>query len=349
VLTQYRSHSLQRHLRLAWNLFQEEIGECVVCLPPQQRMGDHWYLGTADAIYQNIYTLQQERPTRVLVLSGDHVYKMNYEKLIRFHDRKGAEATVACARTPLQEGKRFGILSANDDRRITRFEEKPPEPEAMPDDPNSCLASMGIYVFETKALVQVVSEDARRDTTHDFGRDILPRMIETHSVYAGCFDDMSPRDNYWRDIGTVDAYWQANMDLLGARPAFPLYDQAWPIRSYHTQRPPARSCGAAEVHDSFVSGGATVDRARVERSVLGPGVRLERGAEVIESIVFDDVAIGRDVSLRRAIIDKNNILPPKAAVGMDAELDRRRFSVTSGGIVVIPKEVPGTEGFWLGG
>jgi glucose-1-phosphate adenylyltransferase len=317
-------------------------------MPPQQRLGDHWYLGTADAVFQNIYTLQQERPARVLILAGDHLYKLNYEKMIRFHQRKGADATVACVCAPIEEGERFGILSVDEDRRITHFEEKPTRPQPMPGRPHQCLASMGIYVFDTETLVHVVSEDARNDTKHDFGNDILPRMVDTHAVYAACFDEMSPGDCYWRDIGTIDAYWQANMDLLGPQPEFTLFDDAWPIRSYHTQRPPFRSCGDADVRDSFVSGGAAIDRARVERSVLGPGVRLAPGSEVMESVLFDDVRIGRNVKVRRAIIDKNNRLPARASLGMAAEEDRRRFTITDGGIVVVPKEVPGTEEFWLG-
>jgi len=348
ILTQYKSISLQRHLRLAWSLFQEEMGECLVSVPPQQRMSQHWYLGTADAVYQNIYTLQQERPQRVLILAGDHLYKMDYEKMILFHVEKGADVTVACVAVPKSEGSRFGIMEIDADSRIVAFEEKPASPKCMPGSADKCLASMGIYVFNTDILVQKVSEDAKQDTHHDFGRDILPRMIHTNGAYAVCFDDVAPSDRYWRDIGTIDAYWEASMDLLGPVPAFDLFDKTWPIRSYHTQRPPARSLGGSRIHDSLISVGATVHSAHVERSIVGPGVEIASGAEVTNCVLFDNVKVGPGCRLEHAIVDKQNIIPPNVEIGYEPDLDRRRFTVTDGGVTVVPKEVPACERFWRG-
>jgi glucose-1-phosphate adenylyltransferase len=350
VLTQYKSFSLERHLRAAWNLFREELGECLVCVPPQQRSVRHWYLGTADAVFQNIYTLQQERPERVLILAGDHLYKMDYARMLAFHAEKAADLTIACVPVPRAEGRRFGVMQIEADGRVAGFQEKPNDPVPMPDDPSHCLASMGIYAFQTETLVHAVTEDAKRDSNHDFGRDIIPEMIHKRRVFAVSFQDIAPAGNpYWRDIGTLDAYWQANMDLVGPSPAFSLYDDAWPIRSHYTQQPPARSLGGAEIRDSLISVGATVDGARIERSVIGPGVHVGPGVEVSESVVFDSVAIGAGCQIRRAVVDKLNRLPPGVSIGYNRVYDERRFTVTEGGIVVIPKEAPTSEQFWKEG
>jgi len=351
VLTQYKSISLERHLRLAWSCFNEELGEFVIPVPPQQRTGAGWYQGTADAIYQNIYTLERERPKRVLVLAGDHVYKMDYLRLIEFHQEKGAEVTVPCAEIPLAEAHRFGIVSVDLESRIVRFDEKPAVAQPTPGKPDRCLASMGIYLFNTPALVQHVIQDSKRDSSHDFGRDLFPRLIRSGGVFAYPFGSQGPkRFSYWRDIGTLDAYWQANMDLLQPSTPLELHDREWPIRTYQPQRPPARILRSrdgqgGQVLDAIVSQGCVVI-GRVERSVLSPGVRVEEGAEATESVLMDDVVVGRGSSVRRAVVDKEVTIPPGVRIGWELDKDRRRFTVTDSGIVIIPKEVPPTEDFW---
>jgi len=352
VLTQYRSFSLDRHLRLCWSCLHEELGEFVVPVPPQQRAGEQWYLGTADAIYQNIYTLDRERPERVLILAGDHIYKMNYRLMIEFHRLVGAEITVGCVEVPIEEGRRFGVMQVNENGRVVGFQEKPSSPSPLPGKPDRCLASMGIYLFETESLVQLVSDDAKRDTSHDFGKDILPRHCRDRAVYAFMLRDENPgKGNYWRDIGTIDAYWQANMDLLNLNAEFELDDDHWPIRTYQEPHPPARffPCeheGTGVAINSIVSQGCVIHGGRVVRSVLSPVVRVGPGSEVRESILMNEVRVGRNCRLHRVIADKRVVIPDGAQVGLDAEFDRRRFTVTRSGIVVIPHGVPPSEEFW---
>ncbi len=353
VLTQYKSFSLDRHIRLTWSCFHEELGEFVVTVPPQQRMGARWYLGTADAIFQNVYTLEQERPARVLVLAGDHVYKMNYLDMLRFHCERGAEITVACVEAPLADGRRLGVMQLGEDNRILGFEEKPEHPTPLPNDPTRCLSSMGIYVFDTSALVKLVSEDAKLDSTHDFGRDILPRVVSERPVYAFPFGSRDGHaSRYWRDIGTLDAYWHANMDILGPRPAFDLFDPAWPVRTYREQQPPAK-LGYGPARDlvgmttnAVVAHGCVVEGGRVASSIMSPGVRVRAGAEVSESILAHGVDVGEGAVVRRAIVDKFVRIPQGARLGCDHESDRRKFTVTPNGVVVVPKGVPASPAFW---
>jgi len=353
VLTQYKSFSLDRHLRLGWARFDEEIGEFIVPIPPQQRIGERWYLGTADAIFQNIYTLEQERPKCVLVLAGDHIYKMNYLTMLNFHREKGADVTVACVEVPISEGPRFGVVAVDEAMRVVGFDEKPANPKPLHGRPDVCLASMGIYAFNTDALVRLVSEDAKRDSTHDFGRDILPRIMRERPIYAYLFEDENRKAvKYWRDIGTLDAYFQANMDLVAVDPLFNLYDVEWPIRTHHQQLPPAKFVFAESggrmgmALDSIVSHGCIIAGGRVARSVLSPGVLVDAHAEVEECILMGNAAVGVGARLRRAIVDKNVVIPPGARVGWDLQSDRKKFTVTETGIVVIPKGVPRTQEFW---
>ena len=352
VLTQYKSISLDRHFRQAWHCFNEELGEYIVAVPPQQRMGERWYLGTADAIYQNVYTLQQERPGLVLILAGDHVYKMNYLGMLASHIETKAEITVACVEVPLSQGNRFGVVSVDERNRIRAFNEKPQDPQPLPHRPGMCLASMGIYAFSTETLVQLVSEDARRDTTHDFGSDIIPRVVHERPVYAYPFrGENQGKTPYWRDIGALDAYWRAHMDLLGREPVFRLDDEAWPTRAYQQQCPPTRFLsledGAPAVAvDSIICQGCLIEAGKMERSVLSPKVHIRRGAEVTECILMDDVVVGAGSRLRRTIVDKQVIVPRNAQVGFDLDQDRRKFTVTDSGIVVIPKGLPLDEEFW---
>lgn len=356
VLTQYKSISLDRHLRRTWGCFEEELGEFVVPVPPQQRAGARWYEGTADAIYQNIYTLDQERPKRVLILAGDHIYKMNYRNMIDFHVSVGATVTVGCIEVPREQGRRFGIMCVDDSMRITGFKEKPEAPKPMPGDSGTCLASMGIYVFDTAPLVQLVSDDSKRDTSHDFGKDILPGNIHSQAIYAYPFKDENRETvKYWRDIGTIDAYWQAHMDLLRLDRVFHLEDRDWPLRTYQEQHPPARFFDSREsdcvgtARNSIVSQGAIIRGGRVERSVLSPMVFVDEGSEVCESILMNDVRVGRNCRLRKTIVDKQVVIPDGAEVGFDPEFDRCRFTVTASGIVVIPKGVPPGKEFWQPG
>jgi glucose-1-phosphate adenylyltransferase len=344
VVTQYKSGSLQRHLRLGWSMLPAELGEYVEVIPPQQRCGDRWYRGTADAVYQNVYTLDQERPRHVLILGGDHVYKMDYSQLLAFHLESGAELTVACSAVPLAEATRMGVMGVDAGGRVRAFQEKPAEPAPMPGRPEHALASMGIYVFDTDVLVREVSADTARDTNHDFGRDIIPSLVDAgRRVFAYPFRDLNGgAESYWRDIGTLDSYFDANMDLVSVTPAFNLYDRDWPIRTYVPPAPPAKTVfrgveRQGELLDSLVSPGAIVSGARVEHSILGPRVFVHSWAHVEDAVVFDDVEIGRHARVRRAIIDKGVRIPEGASIGYDPAEDRRRFTVTDAGVVVIPK------------
>ena len=301
VLTQYKSYSLDRHLRIGWNINNYELGEFIEGIPPQKRTSDLWYQGTADAVYQNIYVLERERPEKVLILAGDHIYKMDYRELIEFHESKKADVTVPCIEVPLNEANRFGNVSINNDQKIVDFVEKPDHPQSMPSNPNIALVSMGIYLFNTEVLVKRVIEDAKKDTSHDFGKNVIPSMIHEGRLFAYIFNDKNNKAvKYWRDIGTLDAYWDANMDLIQIDPIFNLYDTSWPIRTYHKQFPPAKTvfselfpggrCGM--VLNSLVSNGCIISGARVERSVISPNVRIENHSEVYDSIVMEGVSIG---------------------------------------------------------
>ena len=349
VLTQYKSFSLDRHLEMGWRIFSHDLGEFIVPLPPQQRTADLWYQGTADAIFQNIYTLQYERPERILVLAGDHVYKMNYSKMIRYHIEKGADLTIACIAVPLAEAARFGVMETDQDGRIAKFLEKPLEPPPMAGDPTKSLASMGIYVFNTEKLIRRVIEDAKRDTAHDFGKNIIPDMVGADRVFAWPFQDENKKAvQYWRDIGTMDAYWEANMDLVAVDPLFNLYDREWPVRAHVEPHPPAKTVFMEEhkggrrgrVYDTLISHGCIVSGGKVVRSILSPGVRVDDYAQVEESVLMEDVHVGKRVRLQRVIVDKRVTIPDGMAIGFDHEQDAKRFLVTPGKITVVPKEMP---------
>jgi glucose-1-phosphate adenylyltransferase len=347
VLTQYKSGSLERHVRIGWGpLFNHELDEWIQCVPPQLRVGERWYQGTADAVYQNIYLLEQERPRNVVILSGDHVYKMDYARLIARHEESGAIATVGAVEVPVRQASAFGVLAVDDQSRITAFQEKPKNPSPVPGRPDIALANMGVYVFETEMLVRALTADARRETRHDFGHDILPSLVDTKRLYADPFVDENKKQTaYWRDIGTLDSYYEASMDLVAVEPVFNLYDKAWPLRTMAQQLPPAKTVFAQEepggrlgiVLDSLLSGGAIVSGGRVERSILGPEVRVNSYAKVADSVLMDGVDIGRHARVKRAIIDKGVRIPPSFVVGEDEAEDKRRFSVTPGGVVVIPR------------
>ncbi len=344
VLTQYKADSLNRHIRLGWQLFNPAIGEYIEIRPPQQRMSSDWYLGTAHAIYQNIYTLEQERPECVLVLSGDHVYRMDYAHMLRTHHEGQADVTVACVERRVGEAAgRLGVVRADAGGRVLSIAEKPSEPGELREHRGHCLCSMGIYAFQTESLVRRVIEDAKTDSEHDFALNVLPEMVRKgDSVFAYRYD------GYWRDIGTLDAYWDANMDLLRVQPPFNLYDPEWPIRSYATSRPPAKVVFGpgqggqphSEVYNSLVCNGAIISGAHVSDSIIGPDVRVEVGSRLEQSIVLEDTRVGRNVIVRRAILDKHNTVPDGAHVGVDQQRDRRHFSISPEGVVVVPKALP---------
>lgn len=345
LLTQYKSASLMRHVKLGWNIFSPELGEYIHTIPPQLRVGALWYQGTADAIYQNIYQLEIERPERVLILSGDHVYRMDYGKMIESHVASGADVTIATAIVEASEASRFGVIETDAGGRVVGFEEKPSHPRAKPDANGRLQVSMGIYVFRTEALVRSVAQDAKRDSSHDFGRDIIPALIPSGAVHAYPFVDEDGTPGYWRDIGTLGSYYQASMDLVSVSPTFNLYDAALPLRTLPRPLPPVKTVFAQEYEggrlgtclDSLVSGGSIVSGGRVERSILSPYVRVNSYAHVEDSILMDGVDVGRRARIRKAIVDKGVRIPEAFTIGHDPEQDARRFTVSEEGIVVVPK------------
>lgn len=349
VFTQYKSLSLDRHLALGWeHLFSPELGESIINVPPQQRVDERWYCGTADAVYQNIYFIEREAPPYLLILSGDHIYKMDYKEMYNYHRTKGAMATVAAIEVDKSIASAFGVMEVDEDYRIIGFEEKPKEPKTIPGNPDQCLASMGVYLFNTENIIQELKMDAARSSAHDFGKDIIPDMIKSGRVFAHNFRDVNKKEaKYWRDVGTIDAYWEANMDMISIDPQLNLYDQKWPIRTRAYQSPPAKFVFAQETDqgrlgvamDSIVCDGCIISGGRVKRSILSPNVRVNSWAQVDESILMENVEIGRGAKIRRAIIDKDVYVPPDTVIGYNAGEDRKHFDVSPGGIVIIPKLV----------
>ncbi len=342
IATQYKSLSLNRHIRVGWGIVSEELGEFIEILPPQKRIGEHWYQGTSDAVYQNLYSIVREGPKHLIVLSGDHVYKMDYSKMLRAHRDRGAAVTLATIEEPLEEAHRFGILAVADDERIIGFEEKPSKPTPCPGSPNLALASMGVYIFDTDVLVRALEADARQPTTHDFGRDIIPALIHQVPVFAYRFRDENKKGSkYWRDVGTLDAYFEANMDLCQVSPEFNLYDPEWPLRTHQPQAPPAkfvfaqegRRCGQAL--DSIISPGCIISGSTVVGSVLCPNVRVHSFCRIEHSILMPGVRVGRHARMRRAIIDRDVVIPRGAAIGFNPDEDRRRHTVSESGVVVV--------------
>ena len=345
ILPQYKSFSLALHTRDAWNIFSPELGEFLVHLSPQMRVGEDWYKGTADAVYQNIYHLEQIDEDYVLILSGDHIYKMDYGHFIRYHQRRRADLTISAIEVDLREAHRFGVIQVDEMGKVCGFEEKPERPKAIPGKRGKAFVSMGVYIFNRKTLIDILNKDAGMETSHDFGKDIMPYMYPNHRVFVYRFGMTGGKDaDYWRDIGTIDAYYQANMDLASVSPIFNLYDRNWPIRTYEGQYPPAKTVFADEdkgragkALDSIICSGVIISGGRVERSLISPGVRINSYAEVTESILLHNVVIGMHAKVRRAIIDKGVRIPAGMKIGYDLEKDRQRFFVSDEGIVVIPK------------
>ncbi len=352
VLTQYKAMSLDRHVTTGWrHLLCRELDEFIDLVPPQQRIDEQWYQGTADAVYQNIYTLEKERPEYVVILAGDHIYKMDYSKMVAYHKEKKADLTIAALRVGVDEARDFGVMQTDQEGRVIGFEEKSPNPRTLPGDDQHCLASMGIYVFNAPFLFNQLCQDATLpESAHDFGRNIIPSLIKTHRLMAFPFEDENSKgDAYWRDVGTLDAYYQANIELTSVQPLLNLYDYRWPVRTDQPNLPPPKFIfneeggrrGAA--YDSIIAAGTIVSGGKVTGSIVGPKVRIEERAEVSDSILFGGVRVGSGAIVRRAIIDKNVNIPEGVQVGIDLELDRRRgFSITKGGIVVVPK-IEGSE------
>jgi glucose-1-phosphate adenylyltransferase len=343
ALTQYKSISLHRHIQLGWSILSSPLGELIEVIPAQQRIDEQWYQGTADAIFQNIYTLQEERPDLLLILSGDHIYKMDYQKMIAFHLEKKADLTVATIRMNRTFSREFGVIEVDGDWRIVGFQEKPEEPKTIPGDPEGILASMGVYVFNVEVLVRRLIEDARSDSSHDFGKDIIPSMIQKDRVFAFDFREGDQGETgYWRDVGTIDAYFEANMDLVSLMPQLNLYDPQWPILTYQPPYPPAKTVHAEEgrtgtVMNSIVSNGCIISGGSVKRSILSPRVRVHSYVEIEDSVLLDGVDVGRHAKIRRAIIDKEIQIPEGMKIGYNLDEDAKRFTVTPSGIVVVPK------------
>ncbi len=350
VLTQYKSHSLIRHLQLGWSFSRTEFGEFVELLPAQQRINAGWYMGTADAVYQNLDIIRAHNPEYVLILAGDHVYKMDYGSMLAYHVEREADLTIGCFEVPLETAKSFGVMSVNDDWRVTDFTEKPAQPQPIPGRTDEALASMGIYVFNTKFLFEQLARDAGQpDSDRDFGKNIIPHVIRKNRVVAYPFrDPLTGHQAYWRDVGTVDAYWTSNMELIGVTPELNMYDDEWPIWTYQEQLPPAKFVfddddrrGMAV--DSMVSGGCIISGGKLRHSLLFSNVRVSSYSYVQDSVILPDVTIGERCRIRKAVIDRGCIIPDGTVIGENLEQDAKRFHVTPNGVVLVCPEMLGQE------
>src|SRR6266851_2873663 len=345
VLTQYKALSLNRHIRQGWSQLLG-LGEFIEVLPPQMRVSTNWYLGTADAVYQNIYSVGSEHSRYVIILSGDHIYKMNYQKMLQQHVDSGGDATVATFEiTPQEAAGRFGVIETDANWRINGFEEKPTSPKRSHLHPDMVNASMGVYVFNTQLLIPALLADAEDpNSKHDFGRDILPRIFSKYRVYAYNFiDENKVGAQYWRDVGTIEAYYEANMDLVSVSPVFNLYDEQWPIRTHQRQYPPAKFVFAetermGHAVDSLISSGCIISGGSLKNCVVSPDVRVNSYTEIENSILFSHVNVGRSCRIRKAIIDRNVHIPEGTSVGYDTEADRERYFVTDSGITIVTRD-----------
>ena len=346
VLTQYKSYSLTRHISRGWNVLNGELGEYVDAIPAQQRVDEYWYKGTADSIYQNIYAIEDEKPEYVLILAGDHVYKMNYRDMLDFHRENKADLTISVIEVPKEKAGEFGVCEVDKDLKVKNIIEKPKKQIEKIIAEKSVYASMGIYMFNTDVLERVLEEDARDEkSSHDFAKNIIPIMLSSNKVYAFNFKDQeASQPKYWKDVGNIDAYFEANMDLIQVVPPMNLYDKAWPFRTYQGQYGPTKSVWAEEdsnrigmALNSIISNGCIISGGKVKSSILSPDVRINSFSEVTGSILMEGVDIGRYAKVKRAIIDKNVKVPQKMEIGYNLKEDKKRFTVTESGIVVIPK------------
>ncbi len=350
VLTQYKAHSLILHVQRGWGFLRGEFGEFVELLPAQQRVRSAWYQGTADAVFQNLDIIRNHKPEYILILGGDHIYKMDYGPMVAQHVEQQADVTVGCVEVTREEARGFGVVSVDSSNRVLRFSEKPADPEPVPGRPNHALASMGIYVFNPDFLYEQLIKDADTpDSTHDFGNDILPGVIGRYRACGYPFVDVqTSRQSYWRDVGTVDAFWEANMELISVSPELNLYDEEWPIWTYQEQLPPAKFVfddddrrGMAV--DSMVSGGCIVSGALVRRSLLFSKVTVSAGSELHCAVVLPNVSIGENCRIHKAILDEGCVVPAGTVIGVDPVADARRFLVTDGGVVLVVPEMLGQE------
>jgi len=346
VLTQYKSHSLNKHLRDGWSMFNPELGEYVTTVPPQMRIDKDWYSGTANALYQNLYLIERSGADRVVVLSGDHIYRMDYAPMLEFHMEKKADMTIACMEVDIAEASAFGIMTLDKDSQITQFEEKPKNPAPVKGNPKRSLVSMGIYIFQTEALLKVLKTDhAQTLSSHDFGHDIVPYLIDAGKVvgyqFGGDEGRVSP-DRYWRDVGTIDSYYEANMDLLKPIPPLDLYQKDWPIRTYSGQYPPARTTPGSVGNEgisinSICSSGTVISGGSVQNSILFNNVYVGEESIVSASLLFEDVVIGQNCQITNCIIDKSVHVPDGTVIGYDKKQDEKRFQLSEKGRIVIPK------------
>jgi glucose-1-phosphate adenylyltransferase len=350
VLTQYKAHSLIRHIQRGWGFLRGEMGEYVEVLPAQQRIATSWYQGTADAVLQNLDIIRGHSPSYVLVLAGDHVYKMDYGTMLAAHVENGADVTVGCIEVPVEQARAFGVMQMDKDGRITKFMEKPDQPESIPGKPGIALASMGIYVFSTDVLCsELIKDHNLENSNHDFGRDIIPALLGDRRVFAFSFrDPLNGAHGYWRDVGTVDAFWEANLELIGVSPELNLYDHQWPIWTYQEQLPPAKFVfdddnrrGMAV--DSMIAGGSIVSGSTVRHSLLFSNVHVHSFCEISDSVVFPDVDIARNCEVRRAILDRGCRVPEGSRIGVDLKEDRKRFHVTENDVVLVTPEMLGQD------
>jgi glucose-1-phosphate adenylyltransferase len=349
ILTQFKSMSLDRHINLGWRrFFCRDLDEFLDIVPPQQRIDAHWYQGTADAVYQNIYAIEKARPVHILILAGDHIYKMNYREMVEFHKQQQADLTIGALQVDKTTARQLGVMQVDSENRVVGFEEKSPDPKTVPGSDDQCLASMGIYIFTARFLFEQLLEDANRnDSAHDFGKNIIPSIVDSQRVFAFPFRDRNRKQQaYWRDVGTLDAYYHASMDLVAVDPLLNMYDESWPIRTYQRMLPPPKfvfSGGddgqrTGRALDSIVGAGSILSGGEVRGCILSPCVRIHSYAQVTNSILFDDVEIGRRARVQNAIIEKEVQIPPGAEIGFDLDRERRRgFTVSPGGIVVIPR------------
>jgi len=350
VLTQYKAHSLLQHIQRGWGFLRGEFGEFVELLPAQQRIQSSWYAGTADAVYQNLDIIRNHNPEYVLILAGDHIYKMDYGPMIADHVEKGADMTVGCLEVKLDVARSFGVMTSAEDGRVLEFSEKPESPSPMPGSDDTALASMGIYVFNTLFLFEQLIKDAdNKDSSHDFGHDIIPSIIDKYRVFAYPFRDVqNDRQAYWRDVGTVDAFWEANLELIGVTPELNLYDLDWPIWTYQEQMPPAKFVFDNEDRrgmavDSMVSGGCLISGATVRHSLLFSNVKVNSFSVLRHAVVLPDVEIGRHCRIQNAVIDKGCRIPEGMVIGEDPDKDAEHFHVTPGGVVLVTPEMLGQE------
>ncbi|MDE2309249.1 MAG: glucose-1-phosphate adenylyltransferase [Betaproteobacteria bacterium] len=354
VATQYKSHSLMQHIQHGWSFLNGNFGEFIDLLPAQQWVQESWYQGTADAVFQNLDILRESEPDYVLILAGDHVYKMDYGKMLAFHVGKRADMTVACIEVPVNDARSFGVMAVNAESRVVAFNEKPDHPAPIPGKPDLALASMGIYIFNMDFLCEQLIRDAsEQHSSHDFGKDLIPYLVSSgYRVFAQSFNSSCIKMNdgapYWRDVGTIDSYWEANMELTKVTPDLNMYDQEWPIWTYQEQLPPAKFVFDDEMRrgqaiDSLVSGGCIISGSTVRRSLLFSNVRIHSYSNIEDSVLLPNVEVGRNVTLKRVVVDKNCMIPDDLTVGVNPEEDASRFFVTDKGITLITPEMLGQD------